>query len=134
MHSVTVSTHVSASPEQVWSKIGDPGGISAWHPVVAESPLDGTRRMCTLADGAKIDEQIDNIDDANRSYTYRIVESPLPVTDYSATLKVVDADGGCCVDWTSSFEVSAGPPEEVIALLKGVYDAGLGSLRQSFAR
>ena len=132
MHSVTVSTHLSASPDLVWSKIGNPGTISAWHPAVAESSLDGKARICTLANGARIEEQIDNIDTANRSYSYRIVESPLPVRDCNATIKVVEADGGCCVEWTSSFDVSDGPAEDAVALLKGVYDAGMGALRESF--
>ena len=132
MHTVSVSTHLSASPDQVWSKIGDPGAISSWHPAIARSPLDGKDRKCTLADGAQIDEQIDNVDDANRSYTYRIIESPLPLKDYSSTIKVAEADGGCTVEWTSSFEVSAGPAEDMVALIKGVYGAGLAALRESF--
>ena len=132
MHTVSVSTHLSASPDQVWSKIGDPGAISSWHPAIARSPLDGKDRKCTLADGAQIDEQIDNVDDANRSYTYRIIESPLPLKDYSSTIKVDEADGGCSVEWTSSFEVSAGPAEDMVALIKGVYGAGLAALRENF--
>ena len=132
MHTVTVSTHLSATPEQVWSKIGDPGAISAWHPVIAASSLDGGHRACTLADGAQIAEEIDELDDANRSYSYRIIESPLPLENYRSTIKVVDADGGCAVEWTSSFEVSAGPPEDMIAVIKGVYDAGMAALRESY--
>ena len=132
MHSVTVSTHLSGSPDQVWSKIGDPGAISSWHPAIAESSLDGKDRTCTLGDGAQILEAIDKVDDANRSYSYRIVESPLPLEDYSSTIKVAEADGGCSVEWAASFEVSAGPAEDMVALIKGVYDAGLGSLRESF--
>ena len=67
MHSVTVTTHLSASPDQVWSTIGDPGTISAWHPAIAESSLDGTSRVCSLANGARIDEQVDTVDATNRS-------------------------------------------------------------------
>ncbi len=132
MHTVTVFTHLSATPDQVWSKIGDPGAISAWHPAIAKSSLEGNDRKCTLADGAQIDEEIDSIDDANRSYSYRIVESPLPLEDYSSTIKVVEADGGCSVEWSSSFDVSAGPAEDMTALIKDVYAAGLGALRESF--
>ena len=76
MHTVTVLTHLSASTDEVWSKIGDPGTISSWHPAIAKSSLEGKDRKCTLANGAQIDEKIDNIDDAKRSYSYRIVESP----------------------------------------------------------
>ena len=132
MHTVTVSTYLPASPDQVWSEIGDPGTISNWHPAIVDSSLDGNKRKSTLGDGGQIDEQIDSVDDSNRSYTYRILESPLPVKEYSSTLKVVESDGGCHVDWTSSFEVSAGPAEDMVALIKGVYDAGVGALRERF--
>ena len=132
MHTVTVLTHLSASTEDVWSKIGDPGTISSWHPAIAKSSLDGKARQCILANGAQIDEAIDNVDDANRSYSYRIVESPLPVEDYRSTIKVVEADGGCAVEWTSSFDVSAGPAEDTVSMIKDVYAAGLSALRDSF--
>ena len=132
MHSVTVSTHLHATPDEVWSKIGDPGAISAWHPAIAASPLDGEHRMCTLADGAQIAEQIDEVDDDNRSYTYRIIESPLPLEDYISTIQVLPADGGASLVWTSSFEVSDGPPEDMVAVIQSVYDAGISALRESF--
>ena len=132
MHTVTVSTHLSATPEQVWSKIGDPGAISAWHPAIAASTMDDTLRACTLANGAEIAEQIDEVDDANRSYSYRILESPLPLEEYRSTITVVDADDGSVVEWTSSFEVPEGPAEDVIAMVKGVYDAGMAALRDSY--
>ncbi len=132
MHTVTVLTHLSASTDDVWSKIGDPGAISSWHPAIVKSSLDGKARQCTLANGAQIDEAIDNIDDANRSYSYRIVESPLPVEDYRSTIKVVEADGGCAVEWTASFDVSAGPAEDTVSMIKDVYAAGLSALRETF--
>lgn len=132
MHTVTVLAHLSASTDDVWSKIGNPGTISAWHPAIAKSSLDGKDRLCTLANGAEINEAIDNVDDANHSYSYRIVESPLPVADYASTIKVVDADGGCAVEWTSSFDVTNGPAEDTVGMIKDVYAAGLTALRESF--
>ena len=132
MHTVTVSTHLLATPEQVWSMIGDPGTISSWHPAVAESSLDDGRRQCTLADGAEIDEQVDDIDAAARSYSYRILASPLPVEDYRSTIQVVDTDGGCCVEWSARFEIPEAPAEEVVGAIKGIYDAGMAALRESF--
>ena len=132
MHTVTVLSHLSASPDDVWSKIGDPGTISAWHPAIAESSLNGKERKCTLGNGAKIDEAVDDIDNANRSYTYRIVESPLPVADYKSTIKVVESAGGCAVEWTSSFDVTSGPAEDTVNMIKDVYAAGLSALREGY--
>ena len=89
--------------------------------------------QCTLGNGAQIAEQIDSVDDANHTYSYRILESPLPLQDYRSTIRVVDSGGGCCVEWTASFDVTDGPAEDTVAMIKGVYDAGMGALRESFA-
>ncbi|MDW3218622.1 MAG: SRPBCC family protein [Acidimicrobiales bacterium] len=132
MHTVTVSSHVPASPDTVWSMIGDPASISSWHPAIAESPVDGDMRKCTLADGAEIHERIEQVDEASRAFTYTITESPLPLSDYRSTIQV-DAEGsGSVVEWTASFEPVGAPIEDVAELLKGVYSAGLGALRAEF--
>jgi uncharacterized protein YndB with AHSA1/START domain len=78
MHSITVTSHVNATPDSVWKTIGDPSAISGWHPAVASSSLDGDARLCTLADGAEIHEKILEVDAGGRSYTYTITESPCP--------------------------------------------------------
>ena len=133
MHTVTVSSHIAASPDTVWSMIGNPSSISAWHPAISESPVDTDMRRCTLADGAQISERIESVDATGRAYTYTITESPLPLTDYRSTIQVSAEGNGSVVDWTSSFEPAGAPSEDVAELLKGVYSAGLGALRAQFA-
>ena len=132
MQTVTVTTLLPASPDQVWSAIGDPGAISSWHPAIAESSLNGNDRVCTLGDGARIDEQIDQVDNAGRSYSYRIVASPLPIENYQSTIKVVDSDGGCNVEWTSTFDVVGAPEDEIAEMIRGLYEAGMGAIRDQF--
>ena len=132
MHSITVISHVSASPEKVWNTIGDPGAISNWHPAISSSTLSGEELLCTLADGAKIHERIESVDEAGRTYAYSFTESPLPLASYQSTIKV-DAEGdGSIVTWDARFEPAGATAEEVTALLAGVYQAGLSSLRDSF--
>ncbi|MGI9624137.1 MAG: SRPBCC family protein [Acidimicrobiales bacterium] len=133
MHTVTVSSFVAASPETVWSTIGDPSDISTWHPAIAHSLVESDVRSCTLADGAQISERIESVDHANQAYTYSITDSPLPVTDYMSTIQVSQEGSGSVVRWTSSFEPSGAPIEDVAGLLEGVYSAGLGALREQFA-
>lgn len=129
MHSITVTSHVEATPAQVWNTIGDPSGISAWHPAIASSPVDGADRLCTLADGAQIYEKIESVDQQGRSYTYSITQSPLPLAEYRSTIKV-DAEGdGSVVTWSANFVPAGAPAEDVAALLTGVYQAGLAALR-----
>ena len=134
MHSITVTSHVNATPDNVWKTIGDPSAISGWHPAVASSSLEGDTRLCTLADGAEIHEKILEVDAGRRSYTYTITitESPLPLTAYRSTIQVIEEDSGSVVEWSADFEPAGAPAEEVVGLLKGVYQAGLAALRQTF--
>lgn len=129
MHTVTASTHLNASPDQVWGTIGDPGAISQWHPAIATSELSGDARLCTLPDGAQIHERIDSVDPTTRSCTYSIVESPLPMSGYVSTIQVSEEGSGSAVDWTASFEPNGASAEDVAGILKGLYQAGFASLR-----
>ena len=132
MHSVTVISHIGASPEKVWSTIGDPAAISNWHPAIASSTVTGTERLCTLADGAEIQERIESVDEEGKTYTYSITKSPLPLASYQSTIKV-DSDGdGSTVTWNAQFEPAGAAAEEVSTLLGQIYQAGLSSLRNSF--
>ena len=129
MHSVTVTTHVDASPDQVRGVIGDPGSLSQWHPAIASSEMEGDTRWLTLPDGAQIQETIESLDAAARSCTYSIVESPLPMTDYVSTIQVTEEGSGSAVDWTASFQPNGAPAADVVAIFKGLYQAGFSVLR-----
>ena len=133
MQTVNVTTFLPVSTDQVWSIIGDPGAISSWHPAIAESSLNGNDRVCTLGDGARIDEQIDQIDDAGHSYSYRIITSPLPVENYKSTIKAISADGGCTIGWAATFDVVGATEDEISAMIEGLYEAGMGQLRERFS-
>ena len=132
MHSITVVSHISATPDKVWSVIGDPSGLSSWHPVVSKSSLTGSERLCTLADGAEIHEKIESVDTEGRAYTYSITKSPLPLESYRSTIKVESEGDGAAVTWSANFTPAGAPAEEVAAILTGVYQAGLAALRGTF--
>ena len=132
MHSITVTSHVNATPDSVWKTIGDPSAISGWHPAIASSSVDGDTRLCTLGDGAEIHEKILEVDADGRSYTYTITESPLPLTAYRSTIQVSEEGSGSVVEWSADFEPAGAPAADVVGLLKGVYQAGLAALRQTF--
>ena len=130
MTNIKKTTEVAVPASRAWALIGKPGSISNWHPAIASSPTEGTRRQCVLADGAKITEEIRAHDDAQRSYTYAIVDSPLPVKDYVATLRVTEAGPDRCVlEWSGSYE-PLGPAEDIEAMIAGVYEAGLSAAAQ----
>jgi len=137
---VSQSIRVDASPETTWKMIGNFNHLDVWHPVVVASELTsgtsqslGAIRVLTLGNGAQITEKLVANDNANKTYSYAITESPLPVDDYVGTIKVTAiADGKSMVTWSSTFDAKNATDEESKASTLGIYDAGLNNLAKHF--
>ena len=65
------------------------------------------------------------------SYSYDIVDTPLPVADYHATFKVTPAEGGgTTVDWMAHFHAKGASDAEAAAVMAGIFEAGLNNDRR----
>lgn len=129
---VTVTASIPSSVDAVWLMIGPFDAIAKWHPAVERAELEerGTRRRLHLVGGGSILEQLESHDDAARTYSYSILEGPLPVRDYVSTLRVTRGEGGqTLVEWSSRFEPTV-EPEEAERVIRGIYDAGLTNLQK----
>jgi len=122
-------------PSTAWALLGDFNGLNRWHPAVAASDLSGdakskgAKRILTLGDGAKINETQVDYNDSDMAYTYKITESPLPVSDYVSTIKVERNDKGTStVTWSSSFNAAGVDDAKAVEIISGVYDGGLKAL------
>ena len=124
---------VNGTPDAAWAAIGEFCDISAWHPAVEKCVLsekDGkSLRTLSLKGGGTIVEELVARDDAGRSYTYAILESPLPVADYESTIRVLD-EGGTVIAWNGTFAAKGAPDADAVAVIAGIYDAGLASLAE----
>jgi carbon monoxide dehydrogenase subunit G len=94
---------IAATPDQVWSVLGDLTSVDRWIPGVAAVTRTDTGRICTFDDGHVQQEQILDYSLTTRSYRYVIDGAPLPVRDNTGTFSVEDADNGSRVVWESSF-------------------------------
>ena len=132
-YTVSRSVSLSAPPHEIWQAIGDFCDIDDWHPAIASCALkaqDGAvHRLLTLEDGAEFLEKLVAFDAAGLNYTYSIVSSPLPLTDYTATLSVTAGDPST-VAWSGRFS-SDDPGME--AVFGGIYDAGLAEIEARFS-
>ncbi len=132
MAQVTRSVTLNAAPGEVWAAIGGFQSLADWHPAVETSVRDDIggveHRRLGLAGGGEILEK--NLGADAMSYGYEIVESPLPVAGYKATISVADAGGSkVVVVWSSTFEGTADGASDIIA---GIYTAGLDALAAKF--
>jgi hypothetical protein len=138
------SSVLNAPIEEVWARIRDFNGLPKWHPGVARSEIEGGQpsdqvgciRVLTLGDGAVIRERLLEMSDLGHHYSYSILESPLPVANYRATLRlrrIADGNRTFC-EWSASFD--ADPPEKQAETEKMIGDAvfqgGFNALKQHF--
>ncbi len=123
---------VAATPTAAWGAIGDFCGIGDWHPVVAKCELSrhggATLRTLSLKGGGTIVEKLVKWNDARHSYTYQIVDSPLPVAHYRSTISVAKGAKGTTISWIGSFDAKGAPDDKAREVIEGVYTSGLDSL------
>jgi hypothetical protein len=131
---VRQSVEVTVPPEEVWQAIGEFCSIAEWHPVIAEctdGEQDGVAmRTLKTVDGGILVERRTQYSDEGMSYSYQIVESPLPVDGYESTLAVMDSAGGSMITWSGEFAAKGAPDDQALAIIDGIYEAGLAALRQ----
>jgi hypothetical protein len=140
MERVYVSAVLDAPIGRVWQKIRDFNGLADWVPAVAASEIvgggDGSRlgsvRALSLANGGgTVKERLLALDDFTCCYSYSIIESPLPIENYVAhiRLKPVTIGARTFVEWVGEFDVAGGSAAEMHQLFgEGVYGAGLTQL------
>ncbi|WP_181700158.1 SRPBCC family protein [Chthonobacter albigriseus] len=121
------------SVDKTWAIIGDFCGIGQWHPAVEKCELsekDGAKlRTLSLKGGGTIIEKLEEWNDAEHKYTYSIIESPLPVANYTSTLSVkADDDGGAGIRWVGTFDAKGATDEEAKTVIEGIYKAGIDSI------
>lgn len=131
---LTRSADIAAPPAKVWQTIGDFCGIGNWHPAVEKCALsdqDGKKvRTLSLKGGGTIKEEQLSRDDKVMSYTYTILESPLPVSDYKSTLSVAPEGSGSKVTWSGTFNAKGAPDSVAKDAIQGIYDSGLKALSE----
>jgi hypothetical protein len=134
---------IEAPVAAVWSVIRDFNDLPNWTPFVAESRIEGNAppdqigciRAFRLKDGGRIRERLLALSDYEFSQTYSILESPMGVENYIATLRLipVTAGGQTFAEWSAEFDC---PPERETALVdqigRNVFQAGLAALADRF--
>ena len=143
MPEVYRSSVLKASADRVWDVVRDFNNLPAWHPAVAESRIEsgapsdqiGCVRAFRLKDGGFIRERLLAMSDYDLSCAYSILESPMGVTDYVATLKLTPITDGAqtFIEWSAAFDCEAGREDELIALIgDGVFQGGFDALKERF--
>jgi hypothetical protein len=132
-----MALNLGVSADKVWDLIGRFNAVPDWHPAVEKSEIEGegtgsVRTLHLAGGGGTIRERLEQIDDEGKVYSYSILSSPLPVANYTATLRLREGDSGCTVEWESDFQPAGAPEGDAVEIIQGVYQAGFDNLKKMF--
>jgi hypothetical protein len=143
---VSETIEIDAEPGKVWNMVKRFDGLTDWHPAFAKSEIIkgrdgelGAVRALTVKDGPTFTETLLALNPEAMAFTYDVIESPLPLTDYLSSMTVKPSSrGGSIVTWTGTFRrknprdnlPAAESDAGVVAFITGAYRGGLQNLKK----
>lgn len=132
---------INGHADRVWAVLRQFGQISQWHPAVPHSIIEdnqpdglvGCIRRLTLQDGAVLREKLLAVDASNLQFSYRFEESPLPVDNYVATVRLVPLTGEdkTVILWAATFDTREPDPHgQLTALIESLVVGGHEALQR----
>ena len=140
---VYVSSVVDAPAERVWERIRDFNAMPKWHPGIADSRIEGNQpadkvgciRNFHTRDGGQIRERLLALSDYEYTCSYAILESPMGVENYVATLRLTPVTDGdqTFMEWTAEFDCAPERENELVSNIgTGVFQGGFDALKRAF--
>jgi uncharacterized protein YndB with AHSA1/START domain len=123
---------IAASAEKVWAVLGDLAATPDWLPGTVSARIDGATRVCVMADGSHVHEQISDYSADHRTFNWRHLNVPLPVRDSHGTftVKAGDNPGFSTVTLHTQFEpIDQTAAADVTTMIGGAFQQSLEALR-----
>lgn len=143
MARVFVSSVINAEASAVWERIRDFNAMPRWHPRIRDSRIEdalpgdkiGCIRNFHLQSGETIREKLIGMSDYDLFFSYSMLEGPMPLWDYMATLRLTPITDGnrTFAEWSAEFECD---PKDEAGLVDGiganVFQGGFDALKRHF--
>ncbi len=141
MPRVVRSTIINAPVDALWAVLRDFNGHDQYHPIVATSAIErghpsdriGCVRRFTLEDGSELREQLLSLSDLEMTYSYCLLDTPIPLFNYVAHIRLLPVTDGnrSFWHWESRFTTPPGREAELAAKVgNDVYSAGMEAVRR----
>ena len=140
MVDVRRSTVLDAPIDTVWQILRDFNGHESWHPAVTASSIEerdsadsvGAVRCFRLVDGAYVREQLLALSDRETSFAYCILEAPVQLRNYVASVRLrsVTSDDTCLWEWRATFDPPVSEREKLKRFVtQDIIEAGFQAVR-----
>ena len=144
MPRVYASSVIDAPAAKVWEKVRDFNALPRWHPRIRESRIEngepsdkvGCVRDFRLQNGDRLREKLLGLSDYDMFCTYAILESPMPLTNYMATLRLTPISDGnrTFIEWTAEFDCATEAAADLVdGIGSNVFQAGFDALKRQMA-
>ena len=93
--------------------------------------------LATIKDGARIREKLLSLSDYDFTYSYAILDSPMDLSDYVATLRLFPVTEGnrCFIEWSAEFDCAQEKVAELAETVGGgVFQTGLDALKKRYGQ
>jgi uncharacterized protein YndB with AHSA1/START domain len=141
---VYVSSVINAPAARVWERVRDFNALPRWHPRIRESRIEngepadkvGCIRDFRLQNGDRIREKLLGLSDHDYFCTYAILESPMPLENYVATLRLTPITDGdrTFVEWSADFDCAHDAESDLVnGIGTNVFQGGFDALKRHFS-
>jgi ligand-binding SRPBCC domain-containing protein len=145
MPRVVQSTVIDAPAEAVWALLRDFDAQERWNPAVTDIRIEqgraGDRVGCTrnfrLSDGSRLREQLLALSDADMAFSYCLLDTPLPLLNFTGHVHLVPVTDGDRTfwRWDCRFDAPADDKERLRRLVaKDIQQAGFNSVTEIFSK
>jgi uncharacterized protein YndB with AHSA1/START domain len=143
MAKIHASGIIPAPVGRVWEYVRDFNSLPKWFPGVTDSHIEagpavnqaGCIRSFGLEGWPRIREQLLALSERDHMLNYKMIEGPLPIANYVATLRLSSSDGnGTLAELTSQFDVSPAQEKEIVGLLTNTYNGAFELLKKHFSK
>ena len=138
MEHAYVREEIAAPITAVWERIRAFGDIGAWATGARVVRVDGTGVGAIRhveGSAGRVVERCESHDEAQHSFSYSLLESPWPLANYVATVRLTALDPNrCAIEWSGSFDPTPAAPPGGRDLAETTYRGSLTArLKESVA-
>ena len=140
---VYVSSIINAPIQQVWEYLRDFNALPKWFPSVTDSHIEGGMRAdqvgCIrnfgLQGGQRMREQLLSLSDVNHTWTYKMIEGPIHISNYVPTFRLMPVTDGnvTFTEGAVRFDCAKEQEGEMAGFFSNAYQSAFNNVKQHFS-
>lgn len=121
MSTVFQRRRLHVAPDSAWARLADLEGVHELVSFLASAEVDGTTRVCRIAEGAPVEgtlrETILSVDPELRRVAYSIVDGPFGFSHHAASMQIIEEGAEIWFVWTTDVL-----PDSIAARMAPIFD------------